>query len=52
MIAAIIIHIHPEYKIADPLCTLLFSVLVMATTKGFFPLIWIGVVQECISILM
>ena len=25
---------QPEYRIADPLCTLLFSAIVMATTAG------------------
>jgi Co/Zn/Cd efflux system component len=39
--AAIIIYIgdkhgHPEYKIADPICTFLFSVLVLMTTVPIF----------------
>lgn len=32
MVAAYIIHFKPEYKIADPICTFLFSALVMFTT--------------------
>ncbi|NP_001038485.1 zinc transporter 2 [Danio rerio] len=32
MVAAIIIYFRPEYKIADPICTFLFSVFVLATT--------------------
>ncbi|XP_041828410.1 zinc transporter 2-like isoform X2 [Melanotaenia boesemani] len=32
LLAAIIIHIWPEYKVADPICTFLFSVLVIGTT--------------------
>ncbi|XP_022606672.1 zinc transporter 2-like [Seriola dumerili] len=32
LLAATIIHFWPEYKVADPICTLLFSVLVLATT--------------------
>lgn len=44
IIAAIIITIWPEYKIVDPICTYLFSVIVMFTT--------IPVFKECISVLM
>lgn len=29
-------HGHPEYKIADPICTFLFSVLVLMTTVPIF----------------
>ncbi|XP_053700837.1 proton-coupled zinc antiporter SLC30A2-like [Synchiropus splendidus] len=32
LLAAIIIHFWPEYKVADPICTFLFSVLVLGTT--------------------
>ncbi|CAL8284099.1 unnamed protein product [Lota lota] len=32
LIAATIIHLRPEMKMADPICTFLFSVLVLATT--------------------
>uniref|UniRef100_A0A6A7FY60 Zinc transporter 2-like isoform X2 n=2 Tax=Hirondellea gigas TaxID=1518452 RepID=A0A6A7FY60_9CRUS len=32
LVAAYIIRYYPEYKIADPICTFLFSVLVMFTT--------------------
>ncbi|XP_061896779.1 proton-coupled zinc antiporter SLC30A2-like [Entelurus aequoreus] len=32
LLAAAIIHVWPEYKAADPACTLLFSLLVMWTT--------------------
>jgi Co/Zn/Cd efflux system component len=39
--AAIIIYVgdkngHPEWKIADPICTFLFSVLVLITTVPIF----------------
>ncbi|XP_073480823.1 probable proton-coupled zinc antiporter SLC30A3 [Aquarana catesbeiana] len=32
MVAAIIIYFKPQYKIADPVCTFLFSIFVLATT--------------------
>ncbi|XP_013777764.2 zinc transporter 2-like [Limulus polyphemus] len=32
LIAAYIIHFKPEYKLADPICTFIFSVLVLFTT--------------------
>jgi hypothetical protein len=32
--AGILIWTHPDWKIADPICTLLFAVLVMLTTRG------------------
>ncbi|XP_070698689.1 proton-coupled zinc antiporter SLC30A2-like [Pempheris klunzingeri] len=32
LLAATIIHFRPEYKIADPICTFLFSALVLGTT--------------------
>ncbi|KAM9798590.1 zinc transporter 2 [Neosynchiropus ocellatus] len=32
MVAAIVIYFRPEYKVADPICTFLFSVFVLCTT--------------------
>nr|XP_019953550.1 PREDICTED: zinc transporter 2-like [Paralichthys olivaceus] len=32
LLAATIIHFWPEYKVADPICTFLFSVLIVGTT--------------------
>eukprot|EP00064_Thunnus_orientalis_P024263 superscaffoldBa00010158_g24545 len=32
MVAATIIYFRPEYKVADPICTFLFSVFVLCTT--------------------
>ena len=34
--AAVIIYFKPEWKIADPICTFLFSVLVLFTTVPIF----------------
>ncbi|CAG0886985.1 unnamed protein product [Darwinula stevensoni] len=34
LIAAFIIHYKPEYKLADPICTFVFSVLVLMTTTS------------------
>jgi zinc transporter 2 len=42
--AAIIIFVKPEYSIADPICTYLFSVLVMMTTVPIF--------KDCVSMIM
>ena len=42
--AAIIIKVKPEWKIADPICTYLFSILVLLTTVPIF--------CECVSIVM
>lgn len=42
--AAIIIKVKPEWQIADPICTFLFSVLVLITTVPIF--------MECTSIIM
>lgn len=42
--AAIIIYVKPEYKIADPICTYLFSCLVMMTTVPIF--------NDCIKMIM
>ncbi|XP_036398843.1 zinc transporter 2-like [Megalops cyprinoides] len=44
MLAATIIYFRPEYKIADPLCTFLFSGFVLATT--------ISVLRDVLRILM
>lgn len=44
ILAAIVIYMWPEAKMADPICTYLFSVIVGFTS---FP-----VVKECIGILM
>ena len=34
VIAAIIIWVKPEYHIADPICTFIFAIAVLCTTKG------------------
>jgi zinc transporter 2 len=44
LIAAIIIKFYPHLKIIDPVCTFVFSILVMFTT-------W-NVVRDCIRVLM
>lgn len=44
IIAAILITIYPEAKIADPICTYIFSILVIFTT--------IPVSKDCMRILM
>ncbi|KAJ8353295.1 hypothetical protein SKAU_G00208620 [Synaphobranchus kaupii] len=44
LVAATIIYFQPEYKIADPLCTFLFSVFVLGTT--------VSVLKDVIRILM
>uniref|UniRef100_A0A3P8SSR7 Probable proton-coupled zinc antiporter SLC30A3 n=1 Tax=Amphiprion percula TaxID=161767 RepID=A0A3P8SSR7_AMPPE len=50
LLAATIIHFWPEYKVADPICTFLFSVLVVATTfpvtKDVFRILMEGVPQD------
>ncbi|XP_078134232.1 proton-coupled zinc antiporter SLC30A2-like [Sander vitreus] len=47
LLAATIIHFWPEYKAADPICTFLFSVLVLGTTlpvtKDVFRILMEGV---------
>uniref|UniRef100_A0A8C9ZBK4 Probable proton-coupled zinc antiporter SLC30A3 n=1 Tax=Sander lucioperca TaxID=283035 RepID=A0A8C9ZBK4_SANLU len=49
LLAATIIHFWPEYKAADPICTFLFSVLVLGTTlpvtKEVFRILMEGVPQ-------
>ena len=42
--AATIIYIKPEWTIADPICTFLFSILVMFTTVPIF--------KDCMRFLM
>ncbi|KAJ8267670.1 hypothetical protein COCON_G00128420 [Conger conger] len=44
LISAIIIFFKPEYKIADPICTFLFSVFVLGTT--------IGIMRDILLVLM
>jgi zinc transporter 2 len=44
VIASIIIYIEPEYKIVDPLCTYLFSIIICFTTVPVF--------KECILVLL
>ena len=44
IIAAILITINDDFKIADPICTYLFSILVIITT--------IPVFRDCMRILM
>jgi len=44
VIAAIIIYIHPNWKIADPICTFIFTILVLFTTIPIF--------RDCVSVLM
>ncbi|XP_076605169.1 proton-coupled zinc antiporter SLC30A2-like [Chaetodon auriga] len=50
LLAATIIHIRPEYKVADPICTFLFSILVLGTTlpvtKDVFRILMEGVPQD------
>jgi zinc transporter 2 len=44
IIASVIIYLYPEAKVADPICTFLFSILVVFTTVPVF--------KECVRILM
>jgi len=44
LIAGIIVWVKPEYKIADPICTFLFSVIVLFTT--------VGILKDAIHVLM
>jgi len=44
LIAGIIIMVKPEYKIADPICTFIFSALVLLTTYG--------IVRDALHVLM
>lgn len=44
IIAGIVIFFNPDYSLADPICTLIFSVIVMITT--------VPIVKDCINVLM
>jgi zinc transporter 2 len=44
LIAAIVIYCQPSWHIADPICTFLFSILVVATT--------VPILRDCLSILL
>jgi len=44
IVAAVIIYIKPDWTIADPICTFLFSILVMFTTVPIF--------KDCMRFLM
>ena len=44
IIAAVIIYVKPDWTIADPICTFLFSILVMFTTVPIF--------KDCMRYLM
>lgn len=44
LVAALIIYFKPEYKLADPICTFLFSVLVLITT--------LAILRDTINVLM
>ena len=44
IIAAVIIYLKPDWTIADPICTFLFSILVMFTTVPIF--------KDCMRFLM
>jgi zinc transporter 2 len=44
IIAGVIIYYWPEYTIADPICTYIFSVLVILTT--------VPIMKDCVKILM
>ncbi|XP_049918300.1 zinc transporter 2-like [Epinephelus moara] len=50
LLAATVIHFWPQYKVADPICTFLFSVLVVATTlpvtKDVFRILMEGAPQH------
>jgi zinc transporter 2 len=44
IIAGIVIYFYPQYSEADPICTLLFSIIVMFTT--------VPIVKDCVKVLM
>jgi zinc transporter 2 len=44
IIAAITVYCFPEYQIVDPLCTMLFAVLVLFTT--------LPIIKQCINVIM
>ena len=44
IIAAVVIYINPEWKIADPICTYVFSIIVCFTVTK--------VIKSCVMVLM
>merc|ERR1712135_264843 len=44
LVAALVIYFKPEYKIVDPICTFIFSVLVLGTT--------IRILRDTMNVLM
>jgi solute carrier family 30 (zinc transporter), member 2 len=44
MLAAALIWAHPDWHIADPICTFVFCVVVLSTT--------LGLVRQCVNVLM
>lgn len=44
LIAALVIHFEPSYAIVDPICTFLFSIIVLITT--------INIIRDAINVLM
>ncbi|KAG9511110.1 Zinc transporter 2, partial [Fragariocoptes setiger] len=44
LIAALVIHFRPDYQIVDPICTFLFSIIVLVTT--------INIIRDAINVLM
>lgn len=44
LIAAIVLYFYPDYWMIDPICTFLFSILVLFTT--------IPIMKECIKVFM
>lgn len=44
LIAALVIHFEPEYAIVDPICTFLFSIIVLITT--------INIIRDATNVLM
>ena len=44
VIAALVIFYKPEWNIIDPICTFVFSVIVMFTT--------VGITKQCVTVLM
>lgn len=44
VIAALIIFFNPDYKLADPICTFIFAILVLGTTYK--------VIKDCVAVIM
>lgn len=44
IIAALVIYFDPDLKLADPICTFIFAILVIFTT--------VPVVKDCVRVLM